>query len=286
MKIQDQFNLHPEYESITTARAPEKLEVDEIFAFVPEKYDSSHDVLVGTTTFNGESYRVVIHDDQIDVSDKKSVAISKVGKTIFAVITRVITDKNKIIASRKLVQDKYLLHISQQWEVDSVIDGVVTNTSNTHGVFVDIGYGVPSLIHKANLCNSRLSAEDLLIEEGQYIGLVYKGTSGNQVRVSHKELLGQWQDIINDMELRKGISVVGKVTSVQDYGIFVALHPNLSGLAPAKEGINEGDYVTTYIDRVVPSVQKVVLTIIDTVEEHEVPRDIFKPTKYTFTQSI
>ena len=61
-----------------------------------------------------------------------------------------------------------------------------------------------------------------------------------------------------------GETVGGIVRSVEDYGIFVELTPNLAGLAEPKEGVEVGDEASVYIKNIVPEKMKIKLVIIDT----------------------
>ena len=55
----------------------------------------------------------------------------------------------------------------------------------------------------------------------------------------------------------------GIVRSVQDYGCFVELTPNLSGLADSRPGIREGDRVSVYLKSIRPERVKLKLHIIE-----------------------
>ena len=51
--------------------------------------------------------------------------------------------------------------------------------------------------------------------------------------------------------------------SVEEYGVFVELAPNLAGLAENFDGVKEGDAVGVYIKSIIPDKMKVKLIIID-----------------------
>ena len=59
--------------------------------------------------------------------------------------------------------------------------------------------------------------------------------------------------------------MTGIVRSVMDYGIFVELAPNLTGLAEPLEGFQAGDSVSVYLKSILPDRQKIKLAIIGTV---------------------
>ena len=63
-----------------------------------------------------------------------------------------------------------------------------------------------------------------------------------------------------------GETVAGIIRSVEPYGIFVELTPNLAGLAELKEGVQPGQQASVFIKNIIPSRMKIKLIIIDTFE--------------------
>lgn len=51
--------------------------------------------------------------------------------------------------------------------------------------------------------------------------------------------------------------------SIEDYGIFVELTPNLAGLAERKDDVKVGQQASVYIKSVIPEKMKVKLIIVD-----------------------
>ena len=92
-----------------------------------------------------------------------------------------------------------------------------------------------------------------------------KNVTDGRVFLSHKELLGTWEE--NADKYAVGETVSGIVRSVEDYGIFVELAPNLAGLAESKEGIAPGEKVSVYIKAIIPEKMKVKLIIVDSFSE-------------------
>ena len=58
--------------------------------------------------------------------------------------------------------------------------------------------------------------------------------------------------------------------SIESYGIFIELAPNLSGLSERKTGLNEGDSVSVYIKSIIPERMKIKLNIIDKLPENTI----------------
>ena len=96
-----------------------------------------------------------------------------------------------------------------------------------------------------------------------------------RITLSHKELLGTWEE--NAAMFSAGETVSGVVRSVESYGIFVELAPNLAGLAESKEGVKVGDTAGVFIKSILPDKMKVKLIIIDSFEKGEIP-----PTRYFY----
>ena len=82
-----------------------------------------------------------------------------------------------------------------------------------------------------------------------------------RIYMSCRELLGTWEE--NVAQFRQGQTVTGVVRSIEEYGIFVELTPNLAGLAELKEGVEVGDVCAVYIKSIIPDRMKIKLVLID-----------------------
>lgn len=101
---------------------------------------------------------------------------------------------------------------------------------------------------------------------GQKLWVVARGfDEQGRILLSHKELLGSWSE--NAAAFSPGETVGGVVRSVEPYGIFVELTPNLTGLAELKEGVQAGDQVSVYIKSILPERMKIKLVIISAFRE-------------------
>ena len=67
------------------------------------------------------------------------------------------------------------------------------------------------------------------------------------------------------------------VRSVEDYGVFVELTPNLAGLAEPREGIAVGQHASVYIKSLIPEKMKAKLIIVDAFDAsyHTAPSPYF-----------
>ena len=86
-----------------------------------------------------------------------------------------------------------------------------------------------------------------------------------------RELLGTWEE--NASVFEAGQTVRGIVRSVEDYGIFVELAPNLAGLAELRpcdtDAIRRaiGHTAAVYIKSIVPERMKIKLVLIDVASD-------------------
>lgn len=84
----------------------------------------------------------------------------------------------------------------------------------------------------------------------------------NRIVLSHKELLGNWDENIQDFQER--MIVDGTVKEADSYknGLFIELKPNLVGLAEYKDGFRYGQKVKVYIKKIIKDKKKIKLLII------------------------
>ena len=130
------------------------------------------------------------------------------------------------------------------------------------GAFCDIGCGNIALLPIDAISVSRISHPKDRFFVGDKIKAIIKSIdSDNKITLSHKELLGSWKQ--NADIFSQGQTVSGVVRSVEEYGIFVELAPNLAGLAEPHEGVSVGQTASVYIKSIIPEKMKIKLIIID-----------------------
>jgi len=135
----------------------------------------------------------------------------------------------------------------------------------TFGAFCDIGCGVVALLPIDAISVSRISHPRDRFSVGEDIRVIIKSISEDgKITLSHKELLGTWQQ--NADKFSQGQTVSGVVRSVEDYGIFVELAPNLAGLAELKSGVRAGQQASVYIKNILPEKMKIKLIVIDSFD--------------------
>ena len=226
--------------------------------------DASHNLIVDMNGYTG----IIPHKETalgIDDGQTREIAIiSRVGKPVACVICGINeTDgKTTLLLSRRKAQKKARAAIFESLCPGDIIPVTVTHLE-PFGAFVDIGCGNISLIGIESLSVSRISHTKDRFAQGDKIFAVVSGIDNENQRVflSHRELLGTWEE--NAAKFEPGQTVRGIVRGIEDYGAFVELAPNLSGLAEYCDGLNIGDTVSVFIKSIIPEKMKIKLIIID-----------------------
>lgn len=193
--------------------------------------------------------------------------ISRVGRSVSFVVKGFNYDsrgKKYAVLSRKEAQQRCLEFILSNKVPGDIIDARVTHLES-FGAFCDIGCGNIALLPIDSISVSRISHPKDRFFVGDKIKAIIKMIDkDNKITLSHKELLGSWNQ--NVANFSQGETVSGVVRSVEDYGIFVELSPNLAGLAEPKENIKPGQAVSVYIKSIIPDKMKIKLIIIDSFD--------------------
>lgn len=195
---------------------------------------------------------------------KDIAIISRVGKTVCFKITGTARNEQYgdiLLISRRLAQQECL-----QEYINTLIPGDIIDARVTHmeqfGAFCDIGCGIISLLSVDCISVSRISHPKDRLDIGDNIRAVVKRRSEEgRIYITHKELLGTWEE--NAALFSQGQTVAGIVRSIESYGIFIELAPNLSGLAEIRDDIYPSEMVAVYIKSMIPEKMKIKLVLID-----------------------
>ena len=202
---------------------------------------------------------------QRDGSEPKDIAVlTRVGKPVcFKVIgfTRREDGAAVAVVSRRAAQEECYSHFIDALRAGDLLPARVTHLES-FGAFVDIGCGIVSLLSIDAISVSRIAHPSDRFSVGERIlCLVRRIDDEGRVYVTHRELLGTWEE--NAADFSPGDTVAGIVRSIEGYGIFVELTPNLAGLAEYKAGVRVGDTAAVYIKSILPDKMKIKLIIID-----------------------
>ena len=204
--------------------------------------------------------------------DIKDIAIlTRVGKIVCFKVVGFENRAGERIAklSRRLAQKECSINY-----ISTLLPGDIIKAKITHlesfGAFVDIGCGITSLLSIDSISVSRIEHPSARLAVSDFIYTVVKGIDElGRIYVSERELLGSWEE--NAALFSEGQTVRGIIRSVESYGVFVELMPNLAGLAEFRGDVYPGQVAAVYIKSIIPEKMKIKLIIID-AQSTEVPR--------------
>ena len=222
-------------------------------------------------------------------SIKDIAVITRVGKPVAFKIIGFREEEGERIAllSRRLAQSECASAFLSNLMPGDIIPAKVTHLEN-YGAFVDVGCGISSLLSIDCISVSRITHPRDRLACGMQIFVAVKSidTELKRIFVTMKELLGTWEQ--NAARFEAGQTVTGRVRSIESYGIFVELTPNLAGLAELRGNVGTpvrtaiGDLAAVYIKSILPERMKIKLVIIDSHQDPErpsIPKYFIDPMK-------
>lgn len=246
-----------------------------------ELCDAEHNLMVTLGEFTGVIPRAEAAMGIADGSTREIAILSRVGKPVAFLVEAVESEEGVL---RPLLSRRKAQELAMDWLMDALEPGMVIPATVTHlepfGAFVDIGCGVPSMIGIENLSVSRIpnSGERFTVGQDIFAAVLAVQREQKRVTLTHKELLGTWAE--NAARFSAGMTVSGYVRGIKDYGVFVELAPNLSGLAELREDLREGDRVSVYIKSILPERMKIKLLVIERLPPEQAP----PPNRYFITE--
>lgn len=239
--------------------------------------DQNHNLIVDLNCMEGFIPREEASIGIKEGTTKDIAIISRVNKPVCFIINSFERKRNgnmRAILSRREAQEMCINQKISKLHPGDIIDAVVTHMEN-FGAFVDIGCGIISFLPIDTISVSRISHPNERFKNGMKIKVIIKSITGDRINLTHKELLGTWEENCEKIEI--GQTVTGIVRSIEDYGIFVELTPNLAGLAEPKEGIFVGQQISVYIKNIIPDKMKIKLVIIESFDSktHSIPFNYF-----------
>ena len=215
-----------------------------------------------------------------DGSVRDIALLSRVNRPVCFVVREILKDeagKPLALLSRRAAQEHCREEYVEQLRPGDVIAARVTHLE-PFGAFVDIGCGLAALLPIDSISVSRIEHPRERLTVGMDIRAVVKAAENGRITLTHKELLGTWEE--NAQQFQTGETVAGIIRTVEKYGAFVELRPNLAGLAERKENVYPGQQASVFIKSILPARMKIKLIIIETFDSE--PRRP-QPPEYFFT---
>jgi small subunit ribosomal protein S1 len=163
-----------------------------------------------------------------EILDKKFyfqiIKMSK-AKTNFILSRKDAVKKEKELARKK---------IWEEIEAGKIMKGKVKSITN-FGAFVDLG-GVDGLLHIADMSWKKISHPSEVVAPGDEIKVMVLSFDREKGKISlglKQTMPDPWKDI--DKKYPAGSIVKGRITNIQNYGIFVELEKGIEGLVHISE---------------------------------------------------
>ncbi len=246
-----------------------------------QRCDTDHTLRIPLGSTAGRMPRQEVVAPWISGAQREIAVLSRVGRpTCFLVQALHADEKGAPVAvlSRRAAQEQAADFFLAHLEPGMVLTCRVVRLE-TFGAFLDIGCGVIAMLPIERISISRITHPRERFREGQRIlaAVLSIDRARRRFTMTHRELLGTWLE--NASRFQPGETVRGTVRSVQPYGSFVELTPNLSGLVDTREGLSPGDGVSVYIKSIRPERMKVKLQVIERLP----PPDEPSPLQYQIT---
>ena len=269
--------LHPQPEGYTKEELLLALQQRKILQAPAIKCDERHDLHIALGCCAGvmpraEAARGILGGETRDIA-----ILSRVGRPVCFTVMGFAPDGTALL-SRRSAQEAALEQIFREKRPGDILPAVVTGLA-PFGAFCDIGCGAVGLLGLRNLCVSRLTHPREMLRVGQQLPVLIQSLDPARRRVglTLRELLGTWQE--NAARFRAGQTVTGIACGKTDYGVFIALTPNLCGLAERDDTLEPGQPVCVYIKAIHPETLKLKLTVLHRLDT--VPP---QPLRFTKTE--
>ena len=242
--------------------------------------DSAHNLIVELGKYRG----IIPREEAAFSTDGEPVkdiaVITRVGKAVCFKVTGIEKDGKdvRILLSRRLAQRECCNYYISHLRPGDIVDAKITHME-PFGAFCDIGCGIVSLLSVDCISVSRISHPKERFHLGQYIRCAIRQNDleTGRITLTHKELLGTWEQ--NASRFSAGDTAAGIIRSIEPYGIFVELSPNLAGLAEWCDDVSVGQSAAVFIKSINPEKMKIKLVIVDSSGQCAFP----KPPEYFIT---
>lgn len=261
---------------------PELREASEnrvILEAVVQRCDAGHTLHMDLDGIPGRISRQEAIAPWINGAGREIAVLSRVGKPVCFQVQSLQADGRGApvaVLSRKAAQETAMEWLLEHLEPGMVLTCRVTRLE-PYGAFLDIGCGIIAILPIELMSISRISHPGVRLREGQKILAAVRSfdRENRRITMTMRELLGTWLE--NASRFAPGETVRGIVRSVKEYGCFIELAPNLSGLADTREDLSPGDGVSVFIKSIRPERMKIKLQVIEKVPP------LAEPLRYQIT---
>jgi small subunit ribosomal protein S1 len=198
-----------------------------------------------------------------------------IGEEVEAVVSDVNVPNRRISLSLKALEQNPWDTIAERYPVGSVIEGRVRNLTD-FGAFVEVEEGIDGLIHISDMSwHRRLKHPSEVLKKGDTVKARVINVDGENQRLSlsiREFLPNEWDNFAKAHNVSE--EVIGTVSKITDFGLFIRLADGVEGLAHVSEVqrdarqkldklFHPGEAVRARIIKIDPGERKIGLTTRD-----------------------
>ncbi len=199
-----------------------------------------------------------------------------INKKSYFQIVKMSKNKENFILSRKdavrMEKEISRKKIWEEIEVGKILKGKVKSVTN-FGAFIDLG-GVDGLLHIADMSWKKITHPSEIVAVSDEIQVMILNFDKEKGKISlglKQTTPDPWKEIEN--KYPQGTTITGRITNIQNYGIFVELEKGIEGLVHVSEiswtkkflNLYEmfavGDTIEAKVISIEPSERKISLSI-------------------------
>ena len=201
--------------------------------------------------------------------------VLNIGDEVEAVVSDVNVPNRRISLSLKALEQNPWDTIAERYPVGSVIEGKVRNLTD-FGAFVEVEEGIDGLIHISDMSwHRRLKHPSEVLKKGDTVKARVINVDGENQRLSlsiREFLPNEWDNYAKVHNI--GDEIIGVVSKITDFGLFIRLADGVEGLAHVSEvhrdrglkldkAFHVGEPIRTRVIKIDPGERKIGLTTRD-----------------------
>jgi small subunit ribosomal protein S1 len=144
-----------------------------------------------------------------------------------------LESENRLIVSEKAIDDEQIKQELAKFKIGDVIGGTITDVTD-FGAFVKISDSIEGLIHISEIDWKLIDNPRDFLKSGEIVEVKIVNIEGTKVSLSLKALKPDpWEKI--DGKYAVGQTLEGEVIKVTNFGAFIKLDEEITGLIPSQE---------------------------------------------------
>jgi small subunit ribosomal protein S1 len=212
---------------------------------------------------------------------RNPATVLKVGDLVETIVLKMELSAKRISLGLKQIEPNPWNAVADRYPIGTIIEGKIKNITD-FGAFIGIDEGIDGLVHISDISwTRRFKHPSEVFKKGDQVRAVILAIDRDQERFSLgiKQLEEDpWVVAFNRFPV--GETVVGKVTNVTDFGVFIELAEGVEGLIhvsesglpkgkPLSEAFNVGEEVTAKVVSVSTTDHKIGLSVKRKTKEEE-----------------